>query len=259
MLTICFVYQKGEIAKKAVILLKSIRKFNKDYNIFIGIPMPFHIYGEINNEDIEFMKKEYNVHIIYFENSISHSYKIGNKIQLFYEVSKMCSDTNILFLDSDIIQVNSFHIIPSMLDNDISVKLADLKTYTFDNYLKGKYNLKPQKNTYLSTHSKEDLLFPYCNAGFIFLSKSGLTKNFAFYWLNIAKEIYSDSNVSNKFPWLDQIALTITIQKLNMTINLLPETYNFPFHLKSKIPSDTIFCHYHSFDRLNILKSQINL
>lgn len=250
-LSICFVYQSGEIATKARHLLTSIRKFSKECKIFVGIPLPENIYDRIPQAEISSLRHEFNVQIIYFTNSISHSYKIGNKIQLFYEASKYCKGS-LLFLDSDILQLAPFVPTEEMLKKDLSMKLADTGTFHYSTYLIKKYSLKP--GNYLTTVTQQKLLFPYCNAGFIFCSASGLKKRFPEEWLKVARELFNDSQVTNKFPWLDQIAIPIVINRLKLNLHLLSEDYNYPFHLRRSLRSGIIFCHYHSLENLERVK-----
>lgn len=256
MLTICFVYQAGEIAQKATYLLESIRKFSSDYTIYLGVPLPTSVYGQIDETKLDALCHQYNAKVLYFENSISHSYKIGNKIQLLYEVSCICTTECLLFLDSDILQVNPFVITEEMQCHDISSKLADVKTYEYSPYLINKYHL-PSDRTYMTTCIPEKMTVPYCNAGYIFLSANGCRKEFPKHWLQQAKEIYVDPHVMNKFPWLDQIALPITVHLEGMSINLVSEKYNYPFHIRNILADSVVFCHYHSLDNLHKLQSII--
>lgn len=149
------------------------------------------------------------------------------------------------------------NITPAMENSDISYKLADFKSYNFDNYLMNKYNLKNNKE-YLTTESKEKLSLPYGNAGFILISKYYFNGGFTQKWIDTAIEIYSDNNIKNKFPWLDQISLVITVLNTKGNLCLIDEIYNYPFHAYLKLKNDTIFCHYHHIDNYNKYLKEID-
>ena len=251
-LTVCFVYQAGDIAVKARQLLESIRRFSSTFTIYLGIPLPTEIYGVVPQDELDQLVRTHQVKILYFENSISHTYKIGNKIQLLFEVSKVCEGP-LLFLDSDILQLSPFLLTPQIVNSDLTMKLADARTYQYPSYLIEKYSLK--KGEYLTTGTREKMVVPYCNAGFIFCGKSGLRKNFPAEWLRVAKELFNDQQVTNKFPWLDQIAIPIVVELLKLELNLVGEEYNYPYHVRKNLREGIVFCHYHSLANLRRITS----
>ncbi|MCP5021999.1 MAG: sulfotransferase [bacterium] len=85
---------------------------------------------------------------------------------------------------------------------------------------------------------------PYYNAGFVVVPSN---VDFGRVLLEMCLAIDADPQVKNKRPWLDQIALPLVVQKLNLEVGLLGETHNFPLHLRPIDESDRpVFCHYHS-------------
>jgi LPS sulfotransferase NodH len=83
----------------------------------------------------------------------------------------------------------------------------------------------------------------YFNAGFIAVQSE---IGFGNTWLDCCRLIDADIEILNKRPWLDQIALSVAVQKLGLSYDCLDESYNYPAHLKPlnarRLPC---FCHYH--------------
>jgi predicted ATPase len=90
-------------------------------------------------------------------------------------------------------------------------------------------------------------MLPYFNSGVIAVQK-GL--GFADVWAECCRTIDAETSITNKRPWLDQIALPIAVAKLNLAYECLDERFNYPAHLKplpkSPDSSKPFLCHYHS-------------
>ncbi|WP_099823242.1 hypothetical protein [Oceaniglobus indicus] len=90
---------------------------------------------------------------------------------------------------------------------------------------------------------------PYFNAGLIgFHSDPGASKPFAQLWLATAREIDWNVSVAKKRPWLDQIALPVTLKRFGLAYDVLPDVYNFSISDRAFEPDATPkILHYHSF------------
>ena len=106
----------------------------------------------------------------------------------------------------------------------------------------------------------DELMLPIFNGGFIVV-QNGL--GFAEIWEDCCRRIDAEVSITNKYPWLDQLAVPVTIARLNLTVNVLDDRFNYPVHiapLPKKLP---FFCHYHvpswirGEPRLNQLVSEL--
>ena len=83
---------------------------------------------------------------------------------------------------------------------------------------------------------------PYFNAGFISV-KDGDT--FATTWIDTARRIDESRWVTNKRPWLDQIAIPVVFARLGWEVEELGVAFNYPGHLMPLDESPPYFVHYH--------------
>ena len=185
-----------------------------------------------------------NVEFLEISNPIGSDYLIGNKL----ECLNHGNSTNKVFLDTDIMCCQSFDF-PNLEDNTIAVKPADRNTCDWDSLTWSKayekyanYDLK-EKDILISTAFKE-MMHPYFNAGVIQIKGN---KEFSTEWIRIAKSLDNDSGFTDKRPWLDQLALPLTIKKLKLNLKCLNEDYNFPANIKL-VTSNTKLVHYHRPD-----------
>src|SRR5262249_25102999 len=89
-----------------------------------------------------------------------------------------------------------------------------------------------------------EMMLPYFNAGFIAID-AGV--DLASAWLRVCRAIDADTSITNKRPWLDQIALPVAARWLGITTRLLDCRFNFPAHLLEIDPArPPRFAHYHT-------------
>lgn len=237
----CFVFicQQGELEIKSVLLAASLKRYTS-HECIAAIPQPWERWGSPSAETLDFLA-QLGVRTVFIENKINDDYPIGNK------VSCLGISTNadkLIFLDSDILCLRPFSGDKRFSDFDFNAKPADLATYSDWSPVYETFNLNLPERRVLSTVSGE-LMLPYFNAGFIAVSSKIA---FAETWGNVCRTIDANPKVTQKRPWLDQIALPITVEQLNMSSDCLDERFNFPAHLKPLSSELPFFCHYHTPD-----------
>ncbi|GEM_PF-6268556 len=104
------------------------------------------------------------------------------------------------------------------------------------------FNLPLPQWQVISTGTNE-LMLPYFNAGVIAVQNS---LGFAEIWEDSCRKIDAEASITNKYPWLDQLALPIAVARLNLTVNVLDVRFNYAVHSlplqKNYLP---FLCHYH--------------
>jgi len=91
---------------------------------------------------------------------------------------------------------------------------------------------------------------PYFNAGMVaFDGATGANgRGFGQLWLDTAHEIDQQVSVARKRPWLDQIALPVTLKRYGLGYNVLPDAWNFSISERPYEPdARPRLIHYHSF------------
>ncbi len=246
---IVFVCQKGELEVKASILAASLHFYNAGNNrIDWVVAMPSaEVWGSVSAATQAFLGG-LGFRLCYIDSPFAEGYPIGNKIAAI-GVETLAPVT--LFLDSDIICLQQ---LPAKLwmHDGLRAKPADFNTFSEGEQvwpsLYEEFELPVPAKRVLSTVSQQ-MMYPYFNAGVIAV-KSGA--NFSDCWLQVARQIDGGSLVTQKRPWLDQIALPIAAQKLGLDVGSLTEASNFPAHVRG-IREDLLpcLCHYHSASVIN--------
>jgi hypothetical protein len=242
----CFVFvcQQGELEIKSMLLAASLKRYLQgEFECVAAIPQPDTRWGIISKETRALMQT-LGVRLLPITNPINDNYPIGHK------VACLGIDTfadKIVFLDSDILCFSEFRFDSQ---SPFSAKPADLPTFTKNvavwQQVYDLCQLPLPDERIISSVSGESML-PYFNSGVIAVQK-GL--GFAKMWAECCRTIDAETSITNKRPWLDQIALPIAVAKLNLAYECLDERFNYPAHLKplpkSPNSSEPFLCHYHS-------------
>ncbi|MCZ8150814.1 MAG: hypothetical protein O9292_00235 [Rhodobacteraceae bacterium] len=90
---------------------------------------------------------------------------------------------------------------------------------------------------------------PYFNAGFVAQRETDRVdgQTFGQLWLDTARKIDHEVGVANKRPWLDQIALPVTLRRFGLTYRLIDEAANFSISNGRSLPDPFApkILHYH--------------
>jgi len=242
--TITFVTHKGKLETQALLLAASLKFFNQnDFELIACVPENIsHDKNFITNKTRAYLN-DLNVSIKNTQNPINSDYLIGNKLKCLNTTSAKQK----LFLDTDILCTQKITL-PNLYDNQIAIKPADRRTYLWTTdqwdyaYVKYTDNTLNDNDIIFSSAFNEPML-PYFNAGVIYVNGCF---NIANTWSEIAKEIDNDEVLTNKRPWLDQLALPLAIKKSGLETILLTEKHNFPANIKGITSNSNIeILHYH--------------
>ncbi|MDH2327423.1 hypothetical protein QCN27_11145 [Cereibacter sp. SYSU M97828] len=94
------------------------------------------------------------------------------------------------------------------------------------------------------TRRKRAESLPYFNAGMILFPEG----RFGAEWLETALDIDHDLRIGGKRPWLDQIALPLTLKRFGHRYSVMPVEYNFSISQRAPEPeARPAILHYHRF------------
>jgi len=249
--SISFICQKGDLEIKSLILVSSLKQYlNCNYELIAFIPKS----APASQSTIEQLSKN-NVKIKFFDTPIK-GYYISNKIAaLDYITTKKYK----IFLDSDIILINQTDFNDIKI-TDVAIKPIDIfKVYPPISEWEKYYNLfdiTPSDKEFKSTVDSVNLPYPYFNAGVIII-KSDI--NISKTWLEIAKSLYYSNDFNFDHFFTDQIAFVLATATMNLNVDSLNQTYNYPAHLLNNITKEAKIIHYHKpshlFTHPNLLKA----
>lgn len=262
-IVICFISQGGgkyELMSK--ILALSIRSYNPQIDIIVGLPTPFNIYSKIS-EDTLSLFKDLNIKCIEITNQVSHNYKIANKYALIEKISATHNEYQyILFLDTDIICTNKFMPTKEMLNSDLSAITTDYSDWVNKTHKKKfeksfwflihkicdvSYDPEKYNPPHLSCVTKKPIYADYFNAGYIFIKNKLIIPQ----TLNtMTKIIYNflDRRPNTPSFTSDQIAIAVTSSKLNLKTHVIDMEHVYsciPKHYPQQIINRQQFFHYH--------------
>ena len=242
-----FVCQAGELEIKSMLLATSLQRFLRcNYELVAAIPQPTSQWGQIS-ASTQALMQTLGVRSVPITNSIDLNYPIGNKVACLGIES---SADKMVFLDSDILCLREFspqnqRELATVFHAPFAAKPADLVTFTGDIQLWQQiYDLfhSPLPQWRVIATVSGELMLPYFNAGVIAIANG---MDFAQVWQQCCQQIDAQPSIPNKRPWLDQIALPIAVNKLNLKHHCLDERFNYPAHLKPLPTHLPIWCHYH--------------
>ncbi len=248
----CFVFicQQGELEIKSMLLAASLKRYLRgDYECVAAIPQPASRWGTISDNTLKFMQI-LDVRSVPIINQINDDYPQGNKVAC---LGIETPAEKIVFLDSDILCLREFSFNLKSLHTEkggvfeasFNAKPTDLPTFTRDvsvwQQVYDLFNL-PLPNWRVIATASGELMLPYFNAGVIAI-QNGV--GFAEVWKTGCQKIDAEPSITNKRPWLEQIALPVAMAQLNLAHQCLDERFNYPAHLKPLPQSLPVLCHYH--------------
>lgn len=276
----CFIFvcQQGGLELKSMLLAASLKRYLRcDYECVAAIPQPATQWGTVSADTLAFMH-DLGVRTVPITNPINEYYPIGNKVACFG------IDTpadKLIFLDSDILCVREFA--PDTISPNPSLifgatpesvsKMKGIFAAPFNAMAGGVFtrDIKQWQKIYdlfelplpqwrILAVGINKWVLPYFNSGVVAI-QNGL--GFAKIWEDCCQRIDAEASITNKYPWLDQIALPVAAARLNLTVNVLDACFNYEVHFWP-LPKDLPFlCHYHvpawirSEPRLNQLVNEL--
>lgn len=175
----------------------------------------------------------------------------GNKI---FACAAARESENHVFLDSDMVCVAPLDIEAHIAPGQVALVPEGTPTWgkSSDRWARvyGHFGLPlPEERIRLVRRRRIEFL-PYFNAGMVaFHSDTGAEgRSFADLWLETACSIDHGCAVAHKRPWLDQIALPVTLARFGIGYNILPDIWNFSISERAFEPEAAPkLIHYHSF------------
>lgn len=213
--------------------------WGKNLNLLQPFPIQQNSGGTVASLTQKFLS-QLHVRIEPIENPVGLDYPTANKLACF---SLPTTRRMRIFVDSDLLCLKPFN--PDELHGGcLNAKPADLATWGTEEQWKIAYQAVgesfPAHALVRATVSGE-LMRPYFNAGFIAVDS---VLDFGQAWIQSARAIEKQTEITNKRPWLDQIALPIAAVRLGVGFHCLTEHFNFPAHLKPLDPGSLpAFCH----------------
>jgi hypothetical protein len=178
-------------------------------------------------------------------------YPHGNK--LFACAAPRETDAHV-FLDTDTVCVAPLDLEDRIGPDALSVVPEGIPSWgkTGDRWARayGHFGLPLPEDRVRLTRRKRIAFLPYFNAGFIGFHRDfgPPGQGFAQAWLDTAREVDCNLDVGGKRPWVDQIALPITLKRHGLAYDVLPDVYNFSISKRAFEPDKAPkIIHYHSF------------
>ncbi|ARU57715.1 hypothetical protein OLMES_3694 [Oleiphilus messinensis] len=235
-----YVCQHGLLEIQAMLLTVSLVRYAKcEHEIVAGIP-----HGQLEPESLQLLAK-LNVKTVSIEPTVT-GYLNSHKIALLEKVTEDFKAEYYLLMDSDILCQANFSGIDMMSAHDIALRVAGISKTWKDIQQWGVvydlFEMPYPASRVISTYDRTPM-WPYYNAGVICI-RHGVA--FPEAWRKACLKIEAADHIKSKRPWLDQIAIPIAVQSLQLNVLQLESRYNsWP-----GTEASAIFNHYHRFDRL---------
>ncbi len=182
-------------------------------------------------------------------------YPHGNKILAALDSR---GTSHAMFLDSDILCLAPLDLTPLMSDRAIAVVPEGRRSWGKDltrwERVYAQFGLPLPAERITLSRNRSVQFVPYFNAGMILFPEAVLPhgRRFAESWYDTAMTIDHHVRVANKRPWLDQIALPITLKRFDLDYLLADEAFNFAASDRIPKPGERpILLHYHRFGHLS--------
>lgn len=236
----------GAIEAKAALLCASIRHLlGEEANVTVAVPEPQLHWGAPSAQAYALFER-LGATVIPISNPISLEYPYGNKIGALASIDKP-----VAFLDSDMMLVRPLRTHWALQCVDAALKYADIDTFQ-----RGGGNWRRVYSLFgcdlpdyrVRATDTQEIMFPYYNAGFIWVRNGS---QFTEVWSDTARQIEDCVSITNKRPWLDQIALPVALTRLGWSVSAVPDALNFPGHIRGGAEHNPYILHYH--DAANIL------
>jgi hypothetical protein len=274
-----FVCQQGDLELKSMLLAASLKRYLRcDYECVAAIPQPETQWGTVSEDTLVFMH-DLGVRTVPITNPFGKNYHIGNKFGCL-GVDTLAD--RLIFLDSDILCGREFS--PDTISPNLSsIFGADPELIEGIKGIFGaQFSAVPSSTLFTRDIKRwqqiydlfdlplpqwrivctqiDELMLPIFNGGVIVV-QNGL--GFTEIWEDCCRRIDAEVSITNKYPWLDQLAIPVAIARLNLTVNVLDDRFNYPVHI-APLPKELPFlCHYHvpswirGEPRLNQLVSEL--
>ena len=237
-----FATGEGKYAEQSVFLARSIAQTNPDSEIYIFVP-------EAESPDHLTELERYGT-ILHGSQRIPE-YGISTKIDALAAAEATADESYLLLLDTDMIVLDEIcvHERPGNLflkPVDVGLQYWGRQSQSNDEWseIAERLDLPAPVWRYESTFDNNPIP-PYWNAGFVLTANQG----FGSRWLDTVERVYP--NLS--FKWhADQATLGLLSQEYDTVP--LNNRYNYPLHLRLRVPGGVKILHYHNYPNLTKAK-----
>lgn len=250
MILFYLVSERGDLDVKALLLACSMKRFiteQSGYVINILIPS--------DQEEPYLDLKPYQdlgCRVIHFANNLTkkdtnkplHGDRVSNKL-LFLD-NETGENDRMVFLDSDMLFVKNISLDIFRSDSYFCAKQADRANVTQWAKIYDLFGLN-LPNLEVKCTVDGIKIPPYFNAGFININskvRKELFRQWTSYFEKLSEDKIIERNLYNPFN-RDQVALALAVQKLNLDVTFLDESYNFPARARL-VTNETLIAHYHT-------------
>ncbi|UIP01059.1 hypothetical protein Hbl1158_06815 [Halobaculum sp. CBA1158] len=237
-LAVTFAAGEGKYDEQGLYLARSLARTNPDVEIYVFVPESESPSHESELSDLGT--------IVRGKQTIPE-YGISTKIDALKSAEQTADEEYLLLLDTDTLVFDEITVHES--GHDLYLKPADIglqywgreseSSVTWRS-LAERLDLPSPRWTEKSTFDHNPIP-PYWNAGFVLTANNG----FGHRWMEAVKTIYPDI----PYEWhADQVTLGLLSQEYDtISVN---NRYNYPLHLRIRIPDDVIVVHYHDMKHL---------
>ena len=231
--------EPGDLEWQGIVLISSILAFVRD-NYTIYVYCRKNKIDSLSDKTTSFLKKN-GVQVFPIINDYHDGYPNGNKVIACAQ--KRNGDFSI-FLDSDTAFIQPISFTDVLYEDSVTCVAAGGNTWTGLNgnweYVYQSLGI-PIPNERVVLESGH-FSYPYYNAGFVaFFNGTAFSDK----WLEITRKIDIDNNITNKRPWLDQIALPAAIKASELLFHELGFEYNRGENNSNPLNKNSYLVHYH--------------
>ncbi|KAA0019014.1 hypothetical protein F0A16_06565 [Salinicola corii] len=235
--------EPGKLEWQGMMLIESIYENCEDsfaINVYCGVDK----ISRLSPVVLRYLEKR-NININPINNMFQPYYPHGNKI--VSSAMKRDKAKYGIFMDSDMLLLKKTRFCAELDKHlgDVFVVRAGLDRWSNSEadwlVAYSEVDVEPYPEKIKLADGRES--YPYFNAGLVaFYEESG----FASAWKDVAVELDLNDKISNKRPWLDQIALPIAIKKSGLKYSLLNPCFNYGLNNDYNQLSEAVVGHYHT-------------
>lgn len=250
--SIFFIVEGAHLAAQGLLLASSLRAHNADRYTLIAYvpdrpdapPMPQVTVDAFAHLGVDVTPLQVD------DTKWKKPYPHGNKL---FACAAQRTTSRHVFLDTDMVCTAPLDLDEIITPNALSVVPEGTPSWGKGNdrwdRVYAHFDLPmPTDRVRLTRRGRIEFL-PYFNAGMVgFHSDFGALQGFPHLWIDTAHEIDWNLKVAKKRPWLDQIALPVTLKRHGLDYAALPDAYNFSISDRAFEPDAAPkILHYHSF------------
>lgn len=246
-LGVVFAAGTGKFGEQALWLARSLEQTNPDHTRYVFFP---------ESENVSKQKELQDMCTVVKGEKTIPEYPISTKIDALVAAEEVANEESLLLLDTDTLVLRPLRLHNG--DAEMFLKPVDIgrqywgrKNQSYNEWARIAKSLDmPVPSWSFKSTFDHISIPPYWNAGFVLVPNDGFGKR----WLRAVENIYPDLS----YNWhADQVTLGLLSQSYN--VRELTNCYNYPLHLRLRLPADTAVVHYHGIENLRKARHQTEL